>query len=128
MPNYSTKMMLDRETMPVADDTYEYTNRNTGRKYLIRLYESGCIINLSSEFDVEVKDEREALRRIEEFDTDPRALGIVFLIREPDGSYKLGYRAPVWIGHKMSHKDLFLMTDHMNDLVAELAADISGNK
>ena len=127
MPNYSTKMMLDRETMPVADDTYEYTNRNTGQKYLIKLYESGCVISLSSEFPVEVRDETEALGIIGSFNSDPRSLGIVFLIREEDGTFKLVYRAPVWIGHKMSHKDLFLMTDHMNDLAAELAEKISAN-
>ena len=125
MPNYSTKVMLDRETMPVADDTYEYTNRSTGQKYLIRLYESACVINLSSEFPVRVTDEAKAEEKIDAFNRDPRALGIVFLIREGDGTYKLGYRAPVWIGHKMSHKDLFLMTDHMNDLAGGLAEQIS---
>ncbi|MCR4894072.1 MAG: hypothetical protein K5911_05000 [Eubacteriales bacterium] len=126
MPNYSTKMMLDRETMPVADDTYEYTNRNTGNKYLIKLYQGNCVINLSSEFPVEVKDADEAERKVNAFNCDPRALGVVFLIREEDGSFKLGYRAPLWIGHKMSHKDLLQITDHMNDLAAKLAADISG--
>ena len=125
MPNYSTKMMLDRETMPVAEDTYEYTNRGTGQKYLIRLYESACVINLSSEFPVSVSDEAKAEKLIDDFNRDPKALGIVFLIREEDGSHKLGYRAPVWIGHKMSHKDLFLMTDHMNGLMEELASRIS---